>query len=201
MAQSNTRRQLEEWLSQIDVKGSVLDIGGAQHNIKGRTKSWKVTNYKILDLEQPHQGNQPDIIFDINSRNEIDDAEVRYLERPEWGYDNIFCIEVMEYIFNPLDALLNMNELLIDGGLLYISFHFIYPEHLPIGLDMLRYTSSGVVKLLEETGFTIIENIPRTLKDNFSRDILVSMYVNEGMRGWRDFDVNIIGNLIKARKI
>lgn len=195
MAQSNTRIQLENWLKTIDVKGSVLDIGGAQHNIKGRTNSWNVDDYKVLDLEQPHQGEQPDIIFDINSRNEIDGAGVGCLERPEWGYDNIFCIEVMEYISNPLDALLNMNELLKESGLLYISFHFIYPEHLPVGTDMLRYTPSGVVKLLEEAGFEVIENIPRTSKVNFAEAWSI-----EGMRGWKDFNTSIIGNLIKARK-
>lgn len=193
---SNTRIQLENWLKTIDVIGSTLDIGGAQHNIKGRTKSWNCNNYKIMDLEKPHQGELPNIVFNIDARNEIDDANVRYLERPDWGWDNIFCIEVMEYILNPRDALMNMNELLQEGGLLYISFHFIYPEHLPFGTDMLRYTPSGVVKLLETTGFEIIENVPRIAKVDFT-----DAWSIEGMRGWKEFDTSIIGNIIKAKKI
>ena len=43
------------------------------------------------------------------------------------------------------------------NSILYISFHFIYPAHNPTEQDYLRYTPNGAVKLLEETGFRIIE--------------------------------------------
>ena len=41
-------QQLEDWIKTLDVSGSVLDIGGSQNPIKGRTKSWDVNEYKIL---------------------------------------------------------------------------------------------------------------------------------------------------------
>lgn len=185
MAQSNTRIQLEAWLKTIDVVGSVLDIGGAQHNIKGRTKSWDVDDYKVLDLEQPHQGAKSDIVADMNY--EID----------EWGhyFQNAFMIEVSEYLFNPLQAFKNVHWMLEINGLFYVSTHLFYPTHLPEGMDYLRYTPFGIVKLLEEAGFEILENIPRVAKVNFAEAWSI-----EGMRGWKDFDTSIIGNLIKCRK-
>ncbi len=51
---SQSRMQLEKWLSEIEVKGKCLDCGGSQNPIKGRTKSWEAEEYKILDLETPH---------------------------------------------------------------------------------------------------------------------------------------------------
>ena len=192
---SNTRNQLERWLKTIDVNGSVLDIGGSQNPIcNGRTKSWLVNNYKILDLEQPHEcKRKPDIIGDVQC-GKINSI---YIEET---FDIAFCLEVSEYWWNPVQALLNINSLLKKDGLLFISFHLLYPRHKPLGLDYLRYTPEGAERLLREAGFEIVENISRVLKDDFSGSTLVSMIVNEGMRGWKDFDISEIGSLITARK-
>ena len=131
---SNVRRQLESWLSKIDIKGSVIDIGGY-----GRPRGYKILDYKGGDY-----------IYDLN------------YEIPEISqFDTALCLEVMEYIWNPVQALKNINKLLKPGGLLYISFHFLFPHHHPKFKDYLRYTKPGIEKLMKETGFTIQEIIPR----------------------------------------
>jgi len=173
---SRQRIQLEEWLRKIDVKGSVLDIGGSQLPIKGRTKSWDVEKYDILDLEEPHEFKaNPDYIIDINDV-EFDDFSNYF------SYDYIFCIEVMEYVLNPLKILEKFYNLLKDRGELYISFHFIYPEHNPVGEDVLRYTNEGVRKLLEKAGF--FEYYIETKR--FTKEggrLLNDCYAKEKMRG------------------
>lgn len=206
---SFTRQQLERWLSKIDVKGSVLDVGGSQNPIKGRTKSWDVNEYKILDLEQPHEVKQkPDIKLDINKNYYIhpDDWEFNkkkiknnntIYDKYHQYLDNIFCIEVSEYWYNPYEALNNIWLLLKRGGLLYVSFHFIYPQHPPMRLDYLRYTPAGVERLLKEAGFEIMEHIPRRTQ----HAVLSEIWSAEQMRGWKVFDNTIIGSLIKARKV
>jgi len=133
---SLTRIQLENYLKTIDVKGSVLDVGGSQSSIRGRTKSWDVDNYKILDLPQPHKGDKPDYAFDIQ--------EYMLGHKINERFDNIFCMEVTEYLYDPWRAIYNMGRLLKKDGHLYISFHFIYPQHPPEKLDYLRYTPAGV---------------------------------------------------------
>ena len=199
---SYTRVALENWLKTINVSGSCIDVGGSQNPIRGRTKTWNCDDYKILDLEQPHECKQkPDIIGDIQNIIWLDEllGGWNYSEDiyKYIGYfNNVFCLEVSEYWFDPLLALKNINQLIKDGGLLYISFHFIYPQHNPRGLDYLRYTSAGVEKLLVEAGFKILEHIPRRTEVVDLKEV----WSAEKMRGWKDFDNSIIGSMVKCRK-
>jgi len=194
---SYTRQQLENWISQLDVKANrVLDIGGAQLPVKGRTKSWDVKEYKILDLEQPHECKQkPDIIRDLNDYWPFDHNDEIYII-PE--FDVVFCLEVSEYWWNPVQALKNVNILLKPGGLLYISFHFIYPVHNPSEQDYLRYTPEGVKKLLKETGFEIVDIVPRLYEETPP----INYFILEQMRPAKEYDKHDwVGCLVKAKKI
>lgn len=61
------RQKLESYLKTLDVKADrVLDVGGSQLSIKGRTKSFQVKELLTLDLAEPHEGKKPDIIADMN---------------------------------------------------------------------------------------------------------------------------------------
>ena len=119
------------------------------------------------------------------------------LSKKHKGYfENIFMIEVSEYLFDPLTAFRNINLLLKKNGILWLSTHFIYPQHPPKGLDYLRYTPAGVEKLLTEAGFEIVEHVPRVAENiDFTQAWSV-----EQMRGWKEFDNKIIGSLVKAKK-
>lgn len=192
---SNSRIQLENWLKNIDVGADlVLDIGGAQNPVKNRTKSWNAKRYDILDLPNPHEWNaKPDLQADIQ---EID-FKSEYFKGLE--YDKVFCLEVSEYWFNPLQALRNIAGFLKKGGALYISFHFVYPVHNPDNLDYLRYTRWGVEKLLIGAGFKIIKTLPRVSK---RPDMLMDFYMKEGMKpnkNYRSHDE--IGCLVIAQKV
>lgn len=185
---SHSRIQLENWLKTIEVKGRVLDCGGSQNPIKGRTKTWDVEDYKILDLEKPHEVKQkPDIVADINSEQKATIIRV----------DVAFCIEVMEYIWDPFTALKNINALLKTGGVLYISFHFIYEIHQPQSEDCLRYAPAGALRLLGEAGFEADEVINKTFANPQNAS---NLFNGEGMRGIKSLH-NIQGCLIKAIKI
>lgn len=191
---SKTRQQLEAWLKTIDVKADrVLDIGGSQNPIKGRTRSWDVKDYKILDLEQPHECKQkPDFIADLNDK--IYSNGKRYSGEK---FDILFCMEVFEYLYRPHYAIRNMGTFLKQGGILYLSTHFIYPVHNPTWNDYMRYTPAGIEKLLEEAGFEIEENIARRAQSNK----IMEFYAEEGMRPAKhSADHMIVGSLIKAIK-
>jgi len=181
---SNTRKQLENWLKTIDVNGTVLDVGGVTWPVKGRTKSWDVTDYKILDYCEEKRGTKADYIEDINHPISIMSQ-----------FNIVFCLEVMEYIWSPMTALINIKRFLKPNGILYISFHFLFPHHHPAVSDCLRYTRSGVEKLLKETGFGIEEIVPRTtvvpdiLKEFCEAESKIYNYPSE------------IGYLIKAKKL
>ena len=198
---SYTRQQLEEWIKTIDVKADrVLDIGGSQLPIKGRTKNWDVKEYKILDLKQPHESKKkPNIVCDIQ-KSISSNLAVQEYSLNENRFDIIFCIEVSEYWWNPATALNNIMFLSKKGCILYISFHFIYPMHNPKGKDCLRYTRWGVEKLLKEASFEIEEIIPRLARNG--KDLIKWFVSEEGMRPCQTYNGHTeVGYLVKAKKV
>lgn len=156
MAQSYYRKYLEDYLAGLEIKADcILDVGGSQLPVKGRTKTWDVKEYLIADLENPHQGEKPDYIFDLNYGLEYEYNPV------DKEYDIVFCLEVFEYVIDPICAMQNLSFLTKQNGILYITFPFLYPLHRPEGLDMLRYNKNSVYKLLKENGFEVLEYISR----------------------------------------
>lgn len=194
---SLTRLQLENWLKTIDVKADkVLDIGGAQNPVKGRTKSWNVKNYSILDLPNPHEKKAESTYY--HDLNDIitSDKQISF-----GTFDIVFCLEVTEYLYDPDTAFFNIRNLLKYGGIVYVSSHLLYPVHNPAGLDYLRYTPDGIRFILNNNCFDIVEDVPRVLENVASHTALRDIYGLEKMRPRSDVDHTIVGNLIKAKKI
>jgi len=113
-------------------------------------------------------------------------------------FDQIFCLEVSEYLYDPMIAFKNIAHLLKKGGLLYLSTHFIYPVHSPIEDDCLRYTRQGITKILDKCGFEIVE-----LKERDTTGInMIHFYLGQGMRPGKTYKHHQeIGHLVVARKI
>lgn len=142
---SNSRKQIEQWLSTLEILGSVIDVGGLFWPVKGRTRVWDVSNYKILDIKKSRKGVTADFVVDLNHPHpEINEQ-----------FDNAFLIEVTDHLWNPVAAFENINRLLRQGGKLYISSNFIFPHH--TGFDCIRLTETGLRKILKETGFEVID--------------------------------------------
>ena len=191
---SFTRIQLESWLKKIDIPDNViiLDVGGAQQSILGRVnKVGKNSKCEILDLALPHEIKEKvDIVHDLN---------LPFKKELKKEFDIAFCLEVSEYWWNPVQALKNINNLLKKDGILYVSFHFLYMSHPPLGCDFLRYTPFGAEKLLKETGFKIISNVNRVTES----PLLQMFYENDKMRGLKSnlINHNVTGSLIKVQKM
>jgi len=183
------RKQLEEWLGTLEVSAeSVLDVGGAQLPVNKRVKKWDVKEYNIIDLAEPHKGDKPKIELDLNWHPQapLPSAEV------------VFCLEVMEYIWNPAVAAYNLYEMVKPGGKLYITFPFVYPQHEPLKDDVLRYTKRGAEVLLTSMGFVIEKVIPRhtLVPGSLSR-----FYGHEGMRAAKhDANHEEVGYIIIAKR-
>lgn len=203
MAQSLPRQQLENWVKSLEITaGKVLDIGGSQLPINGRVKVWEVEEYRILDLPKPHENRQaPDIAMDINFPPEKQLSMVE-MEVAKSEFDVVFALELSEYLWNPAMAVANMNKFLKMYGKLYMSFHFNYPVHQIIEFDYLRYTKSGIKKIMDECGFKIEEMTPRTCAMNTGYQELMGFYSKQGMKWAKGSDEHTAtGYLIKAIKI
>lgn len=182
------RQQLEQYLSGLDIKANrVLDIGGGANPVKGRVRSFACDEYSIADNESEDQKQQPDIVMDIN-----------YVVEPIRKYDVIFCLEVMEYVFDPVQAIKNIKNLTTYGGTAYITFPFLYPVHNPIEIDYMRYTRQGVEKLLSEAGFESWMIYPRTQQGT---EKIQKWYSSEKMHAAKGYDGHDeTGFIVKARK-
>lgn len=186
---SSYRLELERWLSQLDVKADrVLDIGGSQLPIKGRTKSWQVDEYFIADLEEPHKDSpHPQIVVDLNEEQQA---------QGQRKFDQIFCLEVMEYVFNPMYAFWNISDFLVHGGSAWVSFPSFYPVHQPIEDDALRYMPAGIEKLAKSAGLNIVQMIPRRPETN----ALQRFFGAERLRAAKGYDHAVLGWIVELKK-
>jgi len=194
---SFSRQQLEEYLKSILVDNcKVIDIGGSQLPIQQRVKVTGNCDFKIMDLEQPHENKQkPDYVFDIQDGINISSLGINRT------FNIAFCIEVSEYWYDPLKALQNICSLLMPDGIIIISFHFFYPLHKPRGQDYLRYTKYGAMKLLEKAGFKITQYFPRKARHSGTT---FAWFRSEGFKYDREEDPETLvetGCVIMAQKI
>lgn len=170
------REQLENYLKGLSVKANtVFDIGGKQGQVKGRTLTWEVENYKVMDLPEFN------------------------LEVPYFGGDQadmVFCLEVFEYLIDPKTAMQNIYELLKTGGTAIISFPLVYPLHQEVEFDSLRYTETGIRRLAESSGLQVLQVFyRRPITDGLQR-----YYAIDGMRAAKGYDHAVTGYVVEIGK-
>ncbi len=160
---STYRIQLEEYLKTLHLgeMGRVLDVGGIDMPIMPRLGSAEYKEYKILDIDE-----KADYKWDLNNETYMKDI---FGNEKQW--DTIFCLEVFEYIYNPVLAIENLINWTKYGGNIYITFPFQYPKHNPIAIDYLRYTDTWIKKIFQEVYMCReVEIIPRPA--TFGKDML-----------------------------
>ena len=183
------KKQLNDFVASQNVKAKLLyDIGGSQSPIKGRTASWEVDEYKIIDLAIPHvQVEPPDIAHDMN--------------KPWVGNeqaDVIYMLGVMDYVINPNIAMDNVRKMLTDDGHAWVEFPFLYAHHNPIDDEGCRYSEGCVRRLAKQAGLTIEEIIyKRPMPGN---RLLLEFYSADGMRAARGVDHNVTGYIVCLTK-
>lgn len=189
---SSYRLELDKWLSQLEVSAdTVLDIGGSQLPVKGRTKSWDVQEYLIADLPQPHVGSpRPNVEMDINYG--MSDELIRDMIK----FNFVFCLEVFDYVWNPAQAMQNIANCLVRGGTAWVSFPSVYPLHQPVEDDALRYMPAGIVKLAETAGLSVEQMIKRRPET----DGWEQFYRAERMRAAKHEDHHFTGLIVELKK-
>lgn len=150
------RDHLERYLKTLDITAdSVIDIAGASNPVSKRVKSWNVGRYDVLDNELERQQIMINIKQDMNE----------VLTAPPATYDMIFCLEMFDYIWNPVQACVNLRWFARPDTKLIVTFPFIYPNHNPVGFDTMRITKQGAIKLLTHAGFIVDNIIPRRIEN------------------------------------
>lgn len=187
------KAQLNNFVNTLELKGGVLlDWGGAQSPIKGRTTSWDVGEYKIVDLAVPHsESPAPDIAQDANEPLAGD--ILNYVGK----VDVLICLGLMDYVINPNIALDSMAKLLKEDGYCWIEWPLFYCHHNPIDDEGCRYSEGCVKRLVAQAGLQIEELIRKPAGNSH----LVQFFVEDGQRMSRDYDHhNTVGFITKVVK-
>jgi len=194
------RNQLEAWLSEISVNAErVLDLGGASNPVRNRVKRFETDECFFMD-NGAEEAKVDYLPFDIN----------KPITEQFWGYnidssfwnkfDALFCLEVFEYVWNPVQAIQNIYDFMSDDSVCYVSFPAIYPVHNPVNIDYLRYTKEAILHYYKMVGLTHIEITPRVATKG--RQDLARFYSNEGMHPVRNSELPYdIGYMVRARKL
>ncbi len=189
---SSFRIALDQYLAGLTVEAdTVLDIGGAQLKVNKRVKSWAVKHYYIGDLAQPHiDSPKPDFVVDLNSKTNPETTGY-------FGLGNrVFCLEVLEYVYDPFNAFKILHQLTAVNGVCIISCGLFYPTHQPLEQDSLRYTEYGLRRLAEAVGFTVERVIPRRPETNAIEQLCSA----ERLRPAKGYDHHALGFIVELRK-
>ncbi|MBW7888685.1 MAG: class I SAM-dependent methyltransferase [Bacteroidetes bacterium] len=73
-------------------------------------------------------------------------------------FDSVLANEVFEHVFNPSEFLKEINRVLKNGGVFLLTVPFVWDEH-EQPHDYARYTSFGLIHILQEHGFEIIRSL------------------------------------------
>lgn len=172
------RQQLEDWLKNqaIDV-GTVFDVGGKQGEAKDRLFSLKCRDYKVLDLPE---------------------YDLQRIDNPETGKaDVVFCLEVFDYIKDPITAFENLYKLTRLGGRIIVTFPFIYPHHNELELEGLRY-SEPAIRWLAEHSKLKIEKVAYRIDNS---GLLQQFYQVDGMHPAKEYNHhNVTGFIVEFIK-
>lgn len=189
---SSYRLELDKWLSGLEVKAErVYDVGGSQLSIMGRIKLLDCKEIITFDLDAPHKdSDKPDVILDLNTTS-LEDM-IDYYDHG----DAVFCLEVFDYVYDPVHALDLLARLLRPGGRLFVTFPSVYPLHQPIEDDALRYMPGGIEKLAARAGLTIVAMTPRHFETNAWEQTIAA----ERMRGAKHQDHSISGWIVGFTK-
>jgi SAM-dependent methyltransferase len=127
----------------LSIQGSVLDVGG-------RRTSNNVTNYilyqnNVIYLDK-FSDDKRDLKVDLEKLN----------PRPDYQFDNVFLINVLEHIYNFNNCLNNCYSFLRKGGNFFGSTPFMFRIHSAPN-DFFRFTEQSLRRSLESAGFINIK--------------------------------------------
>jgi ubiquinone/menaquinone biosynthesis C-methylase UbiE len=132
------------------MKGIMLDLGCGTKPYKS---FFDVDFYIGVDVKKSaseYSDEQVDVIYNGKSLPFRDES-----------FDSILCTEVIEHVFEIDKLLKELYRVLKKTSYMLITCPFVYEEH-EIPYDFARYTSYGVIYLMEKYGLKVINQYKTT---------------------------------------
>lgn len=157
----------------------VLELGSRGTHVDPRLRGF--SEYVGFDI---HPGPNVDAVGDVHSLS-------RVVTGP---FDAVYAISTFEHLAMPWKAVLEINAVLADGGLLFVATHQTWPPH-ELPWDFWRYSPAAFQVLLNaHTGFEIVR------AESGLPALIVPMVRDVGTRGVHRNPANL-GVSVLARKV
>lgn len=140
------RNALWTVMAQLGPKlgGALLDVGCGSSPYR---ELFHCETYTGMDIDSP----------DARSRGVADVFyDGRRFPQSSQSVGSVVCTQVLEHVFEPDAFLTEVARVLVPGGQLLLTVPFVWDEH-EQPWDFARYSSFGVVSLLQRNGFRVIE--------------------------------------------
>jgi len=145
------------------IKGPILEVGSKNYgNTQDLRSLFENVDYIGIDMEY---GNKVDVVLDLTE-------DFEFIEKKLEGrrFRTIVCFSVLEHCSNPFKMCNNIERLLRDNGLVFISVPFSWRIH-GYPNDYWRFTPEGIKVLFPNLKFDLKEGSLSTCKTGVVRSI------------------------------
>ncbi len=127
-------------LSQLELDGNILDVGGSKHSkyhqlIKGKNK------FTVINLDK---NCEPDFFVNIEKKFPFKDGQ----------FDHAICLNVLEHVYEFEHVISEQLRCIKPNGSIVIATPFMYHIHGSPD-DYMRYTASAYRRVAEKLNCTI----------------------------------------------
>jgi SAM-dependent methyltransferase len=130
----------------VHCRGAVLDLGCGRAPLFGVYREFAETITCVDWANSPHEVRHADVLCDLNEPMPLPDA----------SFDTIICSDVMEHLYRPQQAMLEIRRLLRPGGKLLMNVPFLYWIH-EQPHDFHRYTQFALERMVGDSGLDLVE--------------------------------------------
>lgn len=147
---------LEQTLAKIPEGSSILDAGAGELQYKRFCSHLNYTSQDFGRYDGDGDGKGLQTGKWDQSRLDIE-TDITQIPEPDSSFDAVMCIEVLEHLPDPVDALRELCRLLKPGGVLILSAPFCSLTHMAPYFYQTGYSRYFYEYWLKELGVSIVE--------------------------------------------
>ncbi len=152
----NRERWLDQTLKKIPSGYRILDAGAGELKYK---KFCQHLNYVSQDFAQySGQGNGKGLQTGVWDQTKLDIvSDIANIPEPDGSFDAAMCVEVLEHVPHPVDALRELSRLLKPGGYLIVTAPFCSLTHFAPYFYQTGYSRYFYEYWLDQFNFEILD--------------------------------------------